>query len=717
MTPERWKQVEALYHEALDPGRRAGVLAAADPDLRSEVESLLASESTETAFSQFHAVGIVPGTQIGHYRIESKIGEGGMGSVYRALDTNLNRPVAIKVLADDLADAAARRRFQREAQMASSLNHPHILTVHDAGEFEGRQYLVTEFVDGGTLKDWRQQGNRSWKEMIELLTGVADGLAAAHEAKILHRDIKPANILVAKNGYAKLADFGLAKLAVDSEADGNRAMTEAATKKGMILGTIAYMSPEQASGLPLDARSDIFSFGTVLYETLSGRRPFSGASDLETLQKVIHETPQTLPQDLPESVRALVERALGKNPNERYPSMREMVSDLRRAAHETPSQAAAQLSSIPVPAPPRRSLILPIGVGVLVVALAATGFLFWRSSAGTKQRLTSTGSPASANQEANDAFELAMQFQRVQNDIPRGTKALEQAIALDPHFAEALRYHAFSYLVAILNGYSNDPSLLYKAEEELRRASQEDPNLPSLPSALTALYLMQGRQELVPANELDRVLKENPSNRDTILWRAIVHLLREENSAAKTLLRNALEREPLMGPARLILGDIVRTEGDIQGAIREQLRVLEQAPGNISAIRDLTLAYIDADETDKSRMLLEAKRPAFAGNYMWKSMNALVLAREGKSAEAREAMDEQTLKYLSVAFISTLDGAEFYALLGDTSKAIDWLERAVRNGDERTGWFRRNPRLASIRQDARFQRIIGSIEARKGRPE
>src|SRR3984893_8864873 len=152
------------------------------------------------------------GTLIGVYRIEASLGEGGMGTVYRALDTKLNRPVAIKVLSDHLADANARRRFQREAQMVSSLNHPHILTVYDVGEFEGRQYIVTEFVDGGTLRDWAKAEKRTWRQIVELLTGVSDGLATAHAAGILHRDIKPANILVAKNGYAKLADFGLAKI-------------------------------------------------------------------------------------------------------------------------------------------------------------------------------------------------------------------------------------------------------------------------------------------------------------------------------------------------------------------------------------------------------------------------------------------------------------------------------------------------------------------------
>ena len=161
------------------------------------------------------------GYRIGAYQVEAPLGAGGMGVVYRALDTKLNRPVAIKFLSGDVADAAARRRFQREAQTASSLNHPHIVTVYDVGEIDGRQYLVTELVDGGTLKEWAQATKRTWTQIVELLTGVADGLAAAHAAGIVHRDIKPENILVAKNGYAKLADFGLAKLWETSDSPGH----------------------------------------------------------------------------------------------------------------------------------------------------------------------------------------------------------------------------------------------------------------------------------------------------------------------------------------------------------------------------------------------------------------------------------------------------------------------------------------------------------------
>jgi serine/threonine protein kinase len=188
-----------------------------------------------------------------------------MGEVYRANDTRLNRQVAIKFLSPTLADAEGRRRFQREAQVASSLNHPHILTVYDAGELEDRQYLVTELIDGSTLSDWASAGPRSCQEIADLLSGVADGLAAAHEAGIVHRDIKPANVLVGRNGYATLVDFGLAKLQEQSD-DQSPTITAVNTRLGVAVGTVPYMSPEQAAGKRLDQRSDVFSFGVMLYE-------------------------------------------------------------------------------------------------------------------------------------------------------------------------------------------------------------------------------------------------------------------------------------------------------------------------------------------------------------------------------------------------------------------------------------------------------------------
>lgn len=291
------------------------------------------------------------GTRLGPYEVVGELGSGGMGIVYRARDTRLNRFVAIKFLSSDVADETLRRRFLQEAQTTSSLNHPHILTVHEVGDFEGRQYLVSEFVDAGTLRDWARTGRRTWREVVEILLGVADALACAHAAGILHRDIKPENILVAKNGYAKLADFGVAKL---METLGLESVTRTTisiagvTQPGSLVGTVPYMSPEQVAGRAMDSRSDIFSFAVVLYEMLARRRPFVADSQLETLHKISEGAPTPLSSNVPLLLRMMLDKALEKDPAERYQSMREMIVDMRRLLRQRqPLPAAAIAPEVP----------------------------------------------------------------------------------------------------------------------------------------------------------------------------------------------------------------------------------------------------------------------------------------------------------------------------------------------------------------------------------
>jgi serine/threonine protein kinase len=385
MTPERWQRIEELYHDALtrDPADRAAFLATAcagDDDLRHEVESLLQQAPTadgvlqtpplDVAHVMARAGAVLDGArQVGPYQLVALVGAGGMGDVYRARDLKLGRDVAVKLLSADVADAAGRRRFQREAQMASSLNHPHILTVHDAGEVDGRQYLVTELVDGGTLRDWAHAEPRTWRPIVELLVGVADGLAAAHAAGILHRDVKPENILVTRSGYAKLADFGLAKLHETSD----RETTQAATRAGVVVGTIPYMSPEQAASRPLDARSDIFSFGVVLYELLAGRKPFAGDSDLATLQTIATATPPPLENSLPAALRNAVDKMLEKDPADRYQTMRDLVVDLRRLVRQSGENVTPS-------AVRPRSWTRAAAAALVLLALAAAGVRLFRSS-------------------------------------------------------------------------------------------------------------------------------------------------------------------------------------------------------------------------------------------------------------------------------------------------------------------------------------------------
>jgi len=359
---ERWEHVSRLYHAALarPASERAAFLKEAcsgDETLRSEVASMLEHEEAGgfldhpvldghiTAAAAESEVDDLIGRDIGGYRVTGRIGAGGMGVVYKAVDAKFKRPVAVKLLSAASADTAARRRFLREAQTASSLNHPHILTVHDIGDVDGRQYLVTEFVDGGTLRDWAKAAPRTWQQVVDLLVGVADALATAHGAGIIHRDIKPENILVSRNGYAKLADFGLAKVAEASSVTKTVDAASEATRWGTVMGTAGYMSPEQAAGAIVDARSDIFSFGIVLHEVLSGRRPFAAASTAQELQRIINGAPDPLPASAPRRLHRIVEKALQKLPERRYQTMQELVVDLRDVIRPRGDQAVARLET------------------------------------------------------------------------------------------------------------------------------------------------------------------------------------------------------------------------------------------------------------------------------------------------------------------------------------------------------------------------------------
>ena len=375
------QRTRELYAAALTkpPGERASYVARVageDAELRERVEALLSGQQ-DTVLPGYEPGSaeaeqlLSAGTQIGSYRIEGPLGAGGMGVVYFATDTKLNRPAAIKVLPESLADPEARRRFQQEAQLVSSLNHPHIVTVYDAGEYEGRQYLITEYVDGGTLRQWAQRP-RGWRAIVELLVGVADGIAVAHEAGILHRDIKPENILLAKNGYAKLADFGIAKL-LESDVLAEDSAPLRGSEHSTHLGTVAYMSPEQWQGLTLDARSDVYSFGLVVQELLAGRRMESDPTLPRTLPP--------LPADVPAELRTIVAKALEQDPADRYQSMRDLVVDLRRIVRrsgiETDS-APTEISPTPAPRPrawTRPIVYLPMLLAVLVVGFLVSGYV------------------------------------------------------------------------------------------------------------------------------------------------------------------------------------------------------------------------------------------------------------------------------------------------------------------------------------------------------
>ena len=369
MNPEHWQEVKQLFHAALEraPESRAAFLDKAcsgDESIRREVESLIKAHETEGSFIDSPAyevaakmlvddqVELVAGQTFGHYKVLAPLGKGGMGEVYSAEDTRLGRRIALKLLPAYFTDDADRlRRFQQEARTASALNHPNILTIHEIGQVADRHFISTELIEGETLRELMRRGPLKTTEALGVAIQVASALAAAHAASIVHRDMKPENIMVRSDGIAKVLDFGLAKLTgmrngtsglrneeaetlmQPSQSDPRSAFRNPQlTSPGLVMGTTQYMSPEQARGLAVDARTDIWSLGCVLYEMVAGRAPFAGETTSDVIAAILEREPPPLTKltgDVPAELEWIIRKTLRKDREERYQTARELVGDLR----------------------------------------------------------------------------------------------------------------------------------------------------------------------------------------------------------------------------------------------------------------------------------------------------------------------------------------------------------------------------------------------------
>src|SRR6266478_4390708 len=372
MTPERWQQLKQIFQSALErnPAERSAFLnqaCADDPLLRSQVESLIAShkqagdsieamaaEAATEMLDDDQAVSIV-GKQISHYQVVSRIGRGGMGEVFLAQDASLGRKVALKLLRSDFTRNEERlRRFQQEARAASALNHPNILTIHEIGHDGSLHFMATEYVEGETLRQHLSRARITLGQTLEVAIQVASALAAAHQAGIIHRDIKPENIMVRSDGNVKVLDFGLAKL-TDPKTIETAAPTlpQVETAPGVVMGTFSYMSPEQARGLAVDTRTDIWSLGVMIYEMAAGRQPFEGETASDVMSLILQKEPLPLTHSWPEvpgELERIVRKALHKDREERYQTIKDLLIDLRNLRKELELSAEMERSAPPVSA-------------------------------------------------------------------------------------------------------------------------------------------------------------------------------------------------------------------------------------------------------------------------------------------------------------------------------------------------------------------------------
>ena len=395
MNPELWKQIDEMLDAALElpPAEREAYVAAAcngNDELRREVLSLLRAQEQAGTFLKGSAMraaaqalaresrgqghGALLGKEVGNYKIEQLLGAGGMGEVYLAFEARLNRRVALKILPPEFVAHAERvSRFEREARAVSALNHPNLVTIYGLGSLDGLHYIAMEYVEGQTLRELAP-GRLKLKEILSVVTQAAEALAAAHHAGVIHRDVKPENIMVRADGYVKVLDFGLAKLLEVPEGAGAAAETQA----GAVMGTLAYMSPEQAAGEQLDARTDVWSLGIVLYEMATGRKPSAGSNRRETVNAILKDEPapatETAPELPPELDHVLL-KALEKDRELRYQTASDLRADLKRLGRELNSSPSSNGSSRIRQATNRaRTRALPVLVIIGLLVVIGAGF-------------------------------------------------------------------------------------------------------------------------------------------------------------------------------------------------------------------------------------------------------------------------------------------------------------------------------------------------------
>lgn len=617
--------------------------------------------------------------RVAHYRILEELGAGGMGRVYLAEDTRLGRKVAIKFLpAECTRDEARLRRFEREARAASALNHPNILTIHETGEWEGERFIVSEFVEGETLRARLARGRPTVLEAIALSIQVAEALAAAHRAGIVHRDIKPENIMIRTDGYAKVLDFGLAKLTGGEPAVSPDAPTleRFETEPGTAMGTVSYMSPEQARGIGVDARTDLFSLGVVLYEMLSGRLPFRGRTSTEVILAILQEEPApvvSVAPAVPAELGRIVGTALAKDPDSRYGTAGELAADLRRLEerlksgeqHVPTDRIAPTAPGLAIPALRSRG-VWAVAIILLLLAAGAAGiYLTQRNSGDSIDSLAvlpfenasrdadgeylSEGIPESL---INDLSRLpglkvmsrnaVWRYKRSDGDAPIDARATGKALGVQAILTGRVARRGEDIAISVELIDARDERQIWGEQFERGRGE-----ILAVQNEIVAGILETLRMD--PSGD-ERRLLEKRHTEDSEAWdryiRGRYHLNRRSADAirkGREFFQQAIEKDPAYALAYAGVSDayaLLAAQGAMApgeaypAALASARRAIELDPGLAEGHASLAHAAFhtgDAETAEREFARAIALDPSYGSSYQWQSE---YLASSGRTEAA-----------------------------------------------------------------------------------
>ncbi len=717
MTPGRWQQIKAVLEDALerDPLERESYLhevCAGDSALRAEVEALIDAHARSGDFIESPAYEVLansltqtdlaPGTTIGPYEIVGRLGSGGMGDVYLAEDTRLGRKVALKALpAHFTKDAERVRRFQLEARAASALSHPNIITIYEIGQLDHLHYIVFEFIDGQTLRQRLATAPLTIVESLHIASSVAAALLAAHEAGIVHRDIKPENVMLRANDFVKVLDFGLAKL-TERKKVVSEASTLFQTEPGIVMGTTPYLSPEQARGLAIDPRTDIWSLGVVLYEMVAGRPPFEGPTNSDVLVAILGREPVPLPRyrpEVPTELEWIIKKALRKDRDERYQTTKEFLADLKNLAQRLDFEQELERSLDTTDSRHPAYQSQP------------------KSSTQTIDSLTML--PGRLDKRPTDNVEAYHAYlkgrfcwsKRNDEDVRNAIEYFKKAIDADRTFALAYVGLADSYLVIGGFGISTlAPKDAYpKAREALERALEIDDTLAEAHASLGYCLANYDWNWIAAKREFNRALELKPDYAVAHHWYAFIFLAafgRLDEAIAE--MQSSLSLDPLSLPVGSNIGLVLYLARRNEEALVHFKRNLELDRSFVYTHWQIGLVYEECGRYDEAistfRKAIELSRTSTLPRILL----ARTYALSGKRSEALTLLDD--LNELSTQhYVSSYRIAAVYAALGDRDRAFKWLDHAYEARDAWLIWLAVDPVVDSLRSDERFIELLRRI--------